>query len=1076
MPALPAGDLTAIRTRPIGRDFTFYVYQPDILWIGTIGGAPSYGDTSLTVATDIGDITDLVADMTVRVTDAAGNPKSAPSKVRFKSQAGGVTLNIAENAIDWQAGDKVSGLRLFEIWPRIPYVDPSTLEQFKDADVAWTNDADAQRPKANGGPPAIATLGAGGTVDIIFKDVASYKCPTGQTIAAIGGTYQWGTYPAIGGGDPLAPTVVAGGLATSTVTLRFDTAGYLYVWLEVTDDNGTTNVVRIPVIIDDGTLPAIYNIPGDRSWQGNGYTLARRFIGLNALTGDSALFDGAPCFLVGDTDQTAETAFADNRANLRWWGWLSEDETKRTGYSRETVFRAVSTAHILENVPAFGTAFRNDATPADWYEFTDLCIDSVIHLLLDWHSTALQCTDAYMTGEWQSRPRPGEDCDAQDLLSQVNAVLAAVKGDLRCDRQGRLHAMRHEWFLSAAEEAARAVVLTLQNGDILEASYGPETHRFRVREVRASGVDGDSNPYLAGAPGPVPLDGGLPAEIQNLAPNTQAELNQWAAQQLSIENYPATVRLRMAGEYDCIDVAYGEYIAGSLSAYDQRIPDGPYRVVGQRFVDNQGRGYCLGEWELQPRPTMFGAEALDIPPETEPPDPPPPPLPPPPEPLKGTGDVVIVGTRGGGVCYTFDCITGVPPTWYQLNGGLADDSFIEDLCLNPLAPSFQAACIDATKEAYINDNWRAGDNWTLSLDQATALAWVPAASDAQIIQCYGTPYGRLVLAIVYHIGLVDWVGLAISEDWGTTWPLFLLNQIGCYFGGWVGATCSHSAIWTSPDPMYIMLPKSNGLPSGTLICADVAGADELYLCARNGFQRSQIGRIYNLASTAADYEPPCWVPSTHVPPPDCNAAGCNNALGGGTVLNREWNGPGAAALNRNDGKIYTRGIVYEDPPGTFNPRHDLWSATTGGLFAATQTLLGVDVGRYPLERRGMMASPPFGFASYRFIGLEIETIASVGYTHIYQDLDATLTPQKTIQGVWREIKEFPTIIDERGIMYLGRSATTSETATAGDTAVFYAQKVFEPALGISWQDKSGNLYSDLGAAGITAIDYDTESD
>ena len=51
MPALTGADLAAIRTRPIERQLTWYVYQPETIWTGTVGGAPSRGDRSLTVAT-----------------------------------------------------------------------------------------------------------------------------------------------------------------------------------------------------------------------------------------------------------------------------------------------------------------------------------------------------------------------------------------------------------------------------------------------------------------------------------------------------------------------------------------------------------------------------------------------------------------------------------------------------------------------------------------------------------------------------------------------------------------------------------------------------------------------------------------------------------------------------------------------------------------------------------------------------------------------------------------------------------------------------------------------------------------
>ena len=101
MPVLNADDLAQIRSRPIGRRFKLYVHQPETAWTGVVAGAPDRGDRALVVTTSTGTAGLLRADCTVRVTDAAGNPKSSPSKVRFRSYAAGpTTMTIADNDIE----------------------------------------------------------------------------------------------------------------------------------------------------------------------------------------------------------------------------------------------------------------------------------------------------------------------------------------------------------------------------------------------------------------------------------------------------------------------------------------------------------------------------------------------------------------------------------------------------------------------------------------------------------------------------------------------------------------------------------------------------------------------------------------------------------------------------------------------------------------------------------------------------------------------------------------------------------------------------------------------------------------
>jgi hypothetical protein len=305
----------------------------------------------LTVSTDSGDPNDIIEHMTAWVRDSGGAEKLYPSKVRVRSYAGG-TLTVAENNIDWANGDVITVKRLWEIWPRIPWVDPADGTQYKDRDVAWASDADSQLPKANGGVAAIGQI-SGGNCDLVFTDNGSFACPGGGAVSS----WLWAD---IGG----APTVQAGAEASSTVTYRYTTAGYYYVSLTVTDANGKTGVHYIPVIVVPATdtYAVSDNWPGDRYYDQRGWVLSRSLEGIDS--DESVWFDGAPVFLVGDSQGTASGAFVNNRSNLRWSGWLIEDQTERSFFDRRITYRAVSSAHILDTVPAFGTRFTSDAAPA----------------------------------------------------------------------------------------------------------------------------------------------------------------------------------------------------------------------------------------------------------------------------------------------------------------------------------------------------------------------------------------------------------------------------------------------------------------------------------------------------------------------------------------------------------------------------------------------------------------------------------------------------------------------------------------------------------------------------------------
>lgn len=1029
MPVINPADL---RGRPISRNWRCYVYQPSVLWTGTVGGAPAQGDRQLEVTTLAGAPADIEADMTVRVFTAGGAARD-PGKVRFKSHTPGAPdiLEVAENAVEWAAGDLVQAWRLFEIWPRIPYIDGAGT-QFKDRDIAWANDDQAQPPKANAGPAAIADLPIGGTVDIVFQDEGSFDCPAGAAI----GTWQWAP---IGG----TPAVVDGGLNQVTVTLRYDTAGYYYVRLTVTDGNGITGHVYVPVIIDDGTYHRRNVLAVDRAWDAYGWRLSRRIVGLATTAYDNTWYDGAPCFLVSDAGGVATAAFADNRANLRWSGWLVEDDTQRDAYKRSITFKAVSSAHILTNIPAFPVGLRSDVAPADWYEFTQLNVDSVAYLLLNWHSTACQVADYHPTGEWVTRLRPGENCDADDILTQVNRVLAACRGDLRCDRQGILRAMRHEWFLSVGEEGARATVMTLANQDCRQASYGPHLHQARFREARLSGVDGAGTPFMAGAPGPSPLDGGKPIEGGLLSPLNQAELTRWAGQELALRNRGTIITLRMSGEYDAVDPALGEYVAGTLSTFDTRIPDGPYSVVGVRFIDDHLKSVTLGEWQLLPSPGAYKASKRLIPEVPAPP--PPPPLPddgyPDLTPPLGTGKVV--GMAGvGGFFYTLDSFAA-SPTWAKFTTGInvagGDDSFLPSLCADLLRPTY-AALIDNVGDVYITDNWRGGTNWSLALvadanDGGASGTDARARVAAKIGEAYADvtnlelttvesfaeaadEAGTLLVVCQYQVpggaSVRDKTRVIRSTDWGTTWTVG-----GIIYGyDFVGT-------------VYESFENGKSDPAG-------AGEESRGSLAHDGIYLFIVGRSMR-----------------------------ENALGVSALqYSSDWGAnwqPAAVEGSKNIGPM----------KGACDSSGKLWLARwekVGGPEIATTANQGGAI----IQVKALAAAD--GFATRRGMLTILEDDAwlmlqidepSGGPT---EDTEIWLNGalQNTLNRPFRVAHGFELDAD---IVYLGRSYWSSEDAEASYQQVIY----ISPDKAVSFVNATGNLYT-LGMRGVTGIVTDWSSD
>lgn len=1049
MPELTAAGLVSIRTRPIGRDFDVYVYQPASVAVLTIGGSPTTGARTLTTSTDSGDPTDGIAGMTCRVTDSGGNPKIKPSKVRFKSWAAN-TLVVAENAIEWAAGDKVYIVRFWEVWARVPYFDPVTGEQFKDRTIAWSSDADAQRPKANAGPDAVADL-SGGFVDVVFKSYLSwsstlaplpvmlpfligtdsaagpgwsFECPTG---APPTGGIVWAD---LGG----SPTVVGGGVNSSTVTYRYTTAGYYYTSFTVTDGNGKTGVRYVKVIIDDGTLAQAYNVPGNRGSSGRGWSMSRDVLSIAAAADNANWYDGAAILLVADDADTAERAFSGNRKNLRFSGWLKEDTTQRSAYGRSVSFRAVSTADILANIPAFPTSFRSDAAPADWYEFSQLSIDSVVYLLLRWHSTADIVTDYFPMAEtaWTARVRPGENTKGQDLLSQINFVLRAARAELRCDRQGTLRAVRDEWFLSAAERAARETVMTLTLADIQSVSYGPSPHQAKVREVRLDGVNG-SDPFLSGSPGSSPLDGGKPMEDKNLAPVSQAELNQWSGQQLAIENWQVPITVKMAGEYDVFDPAYGEMLDGTLSSFDPRIPDGPYSIQSVSFDDDSEKGVTISTLRLLASPGQYEAEARPMP--ASPPAAPSPPVIPdlPPvasdEPV-GTGEKCGVAGEGG-FFYSTNARTGSPPAWAAYNTGLSDATFIRSICSDPRRSTY-AACIDDSGGVFTTTDWAGGAAWSSALTAAAAKVLIELADAATTtdpwlvsVNCFARStdeIGVLVVVAQYTTAAGGATRVLFSTDW-SSWTV----------GGEIPG---YDYLGTVYKSWTIKQKDNGGSPESH------AGEGELTFDGLNIILAAESMRDSSLATSAfqwSDDMGATWQAAAEEGESGSGGEGTSGpmaarVLSTGTLIMAWWR----LTATGTDDHI----IASTDDLSTISTVASLTGNTTTNEYASERGMLDIlaDDARAELFVDGTDTKIYIG-------GVLSDTISG--------------DECRTVQG-FSEDEEF---------ILVGRSWHSSEKAGAADENVLYRST----DKGDNFADASGNLYA-LGARSVAGIVFDKVTD
>lgn len=763
MPTIPPGEQTEIRSGPIGRSLALYVFQPQTIWNADITGGPyEVGALVLETTNPSGNPGLVGVDQTIWVTTSGG---VSLGRVRCRS-LDGTTLTVAENAIPWEDGVKVYVKLLYEIWPKWPYFDADTETIYKDRDITWVSDARTQSPKANAGPMAIGRFNGGGYAELTFTGGRSFKVPSG---AAVDG-YNWEVF------GTASYTVVGGGLTQETVTIRFSEAGYFYVVLTVAD-GAETGVVRVPVVIDDGTAPFTRLQYDPRRWAEYGWELDFSLMGVYGLLYDGLIYEGALVGLAAlDDRQTAPSAFYTDRANVRWQGWLISDDVERDALTRLGGFAAISSAHMLARLRAFPTRVEDSGSPTNWHTLTNVCLDSAVYHVGLWHSTLMSTCHWEPTGEWQNRPIQAQSFEAGNLLEQFNEVLKAAKGAMRCDRQGIVRAWRNPWFMSSIEQAALDTVLTLQASDWERITVSGRDYRPKQSEIVMGGY-ADTTPLLAGSPGQSPLEGGGATEEQGLAPVDQTELTRWAGQGLAVANRQIEAQLDMTGEFDVFDPAIAELVAGDLPSYDSRMPDGPYVVAGAEIDFNPQTGVSRNRITLLPDPGQYPGEAREIPPI---PDPPPsdpidwwpapiePPIP------IGWPSQLYVGTRVSGVYFTndFDGPGTAQPTWTAVNGGLAS-TVIHHMGINPFDRANGQFCMTGdyyvTPEDVVLYRRLNQGSWVEVLDQAAyaAITGLPGSVLAWFCLDHSVE-GRLW--VVGHVHDADGGTWALySDNLGTTW-------------------------------------------------------------------------------------------------------------------------------------------------------------------------------------------------------------------------------------------------------------------------------------------------------------------
>lgn len=370
-------------------------------------------------------------------------------------------------------GDLIDVLNLRLPFAKIPFINgDGTI--FEDHDIAWNEQTGSEKPpKSNITPEAFAGTISSGIITVDFDGTDSYVQADGATIA----TYLW---------DVDDGTITVGTSASSGITATFP-AGFRYVSLTVTDSNGITHTMYVPVYARD---------PAADTTIGN-YQIERRTYGLNGQTIALRILEDIPA--QGYPDGTLVMLFEEPTGptdnSCLFVGWHHSDPAQiaagRTGILRDVVFECLDIAGKLNALPGFSVSVENKAAPASWLEMSGANMDRYIDRLLRWRSNAFELAYYTPSGTGADFPFVILGSDAQTLWQQATRRANALVPDyhLTCNSRGRL-AVVPDPMLQETADRTSTVQATLTEADWSDIRYthqrAPDVYWLRSEAILAS--------------------------------------------------------------------------------------------------------------------------------------------------------------------------------------------------------------------------------------------------------------------------------------------------------------------------------------------------------------------------------------------------------------------------------------------------------------------------------------------------------------------------------------------------------------------------------------------------------------
>jgi hypothetical protein len=947
MPAISAANLAALRDQFQWSKFYLGVLKPATVHTSQIN-YPSIPRGTLAIPFDGGaygtgfGAGSVTHGMTLWVGSTAGAHDICKLRIRtpynrtctagsaFSTADGGVTgiITVCEHNYLLKNNYYLTIKEEFRLWPRhtIALQDVEEILYYMDYDIQYcSQNTDANRsPIARLGPPGVAIRDASGNADISFWS-DSGAAPGGDAPT----TYAWVWR---GGTCISGPGAAAAGTATNPNVVRWTVPGFYLAKLTVTTAAGKSSTGYRPVFIYDSidTNHKPYEAFEIESLNGDFDTGGWRMSVRVKQECAEADFPEESMIILWAEDwyKGSKVSLGGNythRENLIFVGFITKETVRKDPFTDDVLFEAHTIDGEMKNTEMLAISMDDSpSATANWFQIQDMTMDKAAYKILRWHSTLLDITDVYFSGD--TKRARWIDIAQKSLYEQIDKDCydSAILGKCLSDRMSIVRCELNPQFIDVGTTRnAIATIMDIQAQDWRnEISWPtPQNPICSLVDMGALGYAGnlaDTFMIFSLAHGDTMMERGRSVNIDNLVGESQNQLNRVAGNYLANQNNPyPSVHVPIGLNYRVFDIAPQEWVTMSLS------PTDTFRGIewtSERFIP---RGVTFNlendigalnvdlDLEMESSGTAGVAGWYPIEPPEEPYTPPDTPVEPPWSPtVDDWAGIWVLGIEGGaadhpGIIRTENLGGAVvsSPTWATWTTGMdtATYPYCRWIDRDPFHPNTRIYALMSNAVATANTDYGfvlyrrvysggAWGAWTAILNKAIVESTLGFSVDYAYLGRFAINInadGAIYLGVLYWQGGVALHTLKCfkSANYGTTWTA-------------AGTIDTELAVYptTAPFPIAMragMLKGTSGYSAGQVLWESHR--------ANNASQRPQVFTSVDQGTTWVERTDGTWDCGTWImPDPNdqsiCFAQSNNSHLQAGTLYKFTGHGSAYAQL------------------------------------------------------------------------------------------------------------------------------------------------------------------------------------